>query len=162
MARGGVSSISTQWELGQVGTLVIRACGRGWGACRAKRGVWVEKLENRAWNRELVRAAYASPRRPRWLGGTLAAWLGLGDAGAAHRHGLGCDFGYDFSQMTKMCCDTDSGWQYRVRHPPSARGGRPTRCGRSRRRVSYLPTRPRKRGAYWCLPWCPAGAAGLH
>ena len=106
MARGGVSSISTQWELGQVGTLVIRACGRGWGACRAKRGVWVEKLENRAWNRELVRAAYASPRRPRWLGGTLAAWLGLGDAGAAHRHGLGCDFGYDFSQMTKMCIVT--------------------------------------------------------
>ena len=72
---GGVSSISTKWELGEVGTLVIRACGRGWGACRAKRGVWVEKLENRAWNRELVRAAYASPRRPRWLGGTLAALL---------------------------------------------------------------------------------------
>ena len=66
----------------------------------------MEKLENRAWNRELVRAAYASPRRPRWLGGTLAAWLGLGDAGAAHRHGLGCDFGYDFSQMTKMCIVT--------------------------------------------------------
>ncbi len=43
---------------------------------------------------------------PRWLGGTLAAWLGLGDAGAAHRHGLGCDFGYDFSQMTKMCIVT--------------------------------------------------------
>ena len=41
---------------------------------------------------------------PRWLGGTLAAWLGLGDAGAAH--GLGCDFGYDFSQMTKMCIVT--------------------------------------------------------
>ena len=102
----GVSSISTQWHLGEVGTLVIRACGRGWGACRAKRGVWVEKLENRAWNRELVRAAYASPRRPRWLGGTLAAWLGLGDAGAAHRHGLGCDFGYDFSQTTKMCIVT--------------------------------------------------------
>ena len=103
MAGGGGSSISTQWDLGEVGTLVIRACGRGWGACRAKRGVWVEKLENRAWNRELARAAYASPRRPRWLGGTLAAWLGLGDAGAAHRHGLGCDFGYDFSQMAKMC-----------------------------------------------------------
>ena len=66
----------------------------------------MEKLENRAWNRELVRAAYASPRRPRWLGGTLAAWLGLGDAGATHRHGLGCDFGYDFSQMTKMCIVT--------------------------------------------------------
>ena len=47
MARGGVSSISTQWHLVEVGTLVIRACGRGWGACRAKRGVWVEKLENR-------------------------------------------------------------------------------------------------------------------
>ena len=38
MARGGVSSISTQWHLGEVGTLVIRACGRGWGAGRAKRG----------------------------------------------------------------------------------------------------------------------------
>lgn len=88
----GVSSISTQWYLGKV--------GRGWGARRAKRGVWVEKLGNRAWNRELVWATYASPGRPRWLGGTLAAWLGLGDAGAAHRHGLGCDFGYDFSQLT--------------------------------------------------------------
>ena len=53
-----------------------------------------------------MQAAYASPRRPRWLGGTLATWLGLGDAGAAHRHGLGCDFGYDFSQMTKMCIVT--------------------------------------------------------
>ena len=69
----------------------------------AKRGVWVEKLETRAWNRELVWATYASPGRPRWLGSTLAAWLRLGDAGAAHRHGLGCDFGYNFSQMTKMC-----------------------------------------------------------
>ena len=69
----------------------------------AKRGVWVEKLGNRAWNRELVWATYASPGRPRWLGGTLVAWLGLGDAAAAHHHGLGCDFGYDFSQMTKMC-----------------------------------------------------------
>ena len=35
--------------------MVIRACGRGWGACMAKRGVWVEKLENRAWNRELAK-----------------------------------------------------------------------------------------------------------
>ena len=72
----------------------------------------MEKLENRAWNRELVRAAYASPRRPRWLGGTLAAWLGLGEAGAAHRHGLGCDFGYDFSQMTKMCIVTQNKLQF--------------------------------------------------
>ena len=43
-----------------------------------------------------------------WLGGTLlvVVWLGLGDATAAHHHGLGCDFGYDFSQMTKMCIVT--------------------------------------------------------
>ena len=83
----------------QVPTGVVLV-GGGWGACMAKRGVWVEKLETRAWNRELVWATYASPGRPRWLGGTPAAWLGLGDAGAAHRHGLGCDFGYDFSQLT--------------------------------------------------------------
>ena len=59
-------------------------------------------------------------------------------------------------------CDTDSGWQYLVRHPPSAQGGRSTRHGCSWRRVSYLPRWPRKYGAYWCLPWCPSGAAELE
>ena len=59
-------------------------------------------------------------------------------------------------------CDTDSGWQYLVRHPPSAQGGRSTRRGWSWRRVSYLPIWPGKHGAYWCLPWCPSGAAELE
>ena len=63
----------------------------------------MKKQENGVRYKELVRATYASPECPRWLGGTLVAWLGLGDAIAAHHHGLGCDFGYDFSQMTKMC-----------------------------------------------------------
>ena len=61
-----------------------------------------------------------------------------------------------------MYCDTDSGWQYLVRHLPSARDGRSTRRGWSWRRVSYLPIWPGKHGAYWCLPWCPSGAAELE
>ena len=53
--------------------------------------MWVKKQENGVKYMYMyrvlhgVRATYASPECPRWLGGTLVAWLGPGVAASTHR-----------------------------------------------------------------------------